>query len=809
MPSPTELTPEQCRWRCDPGSFEFRSTQELPAEIVPIGQERAMNALDFGADIESEGYNVFALGPPGTGRTSLVLEMLQRKAAEMPPPSDWCYVHNFDDPRRPRALELSAGMGTVLRDELQELIEDVDREITRAFDSDEYSERRDEILREFREERNQELQAFEREVQQAGLAIGRGPAGLIVAPAKDGEVMSPQDYQQLPQQEREAIDQRRQELQEKLDEIMRRGQRAEKQARQKVAELDREVALYAIGGLIKDVQDKYAELAQVVEHLDQVRDDVVANVDAFREEPEEPDGEQPPLPQRMLESRRPQDRYRVNVLWSHKDCEGAPVVFETNPTIESLTGDIEHLAYMGALVTDFTMVKPGALHRANGGYLVLEALSVLSKPYAWDALKRALKGAQVRPESIREHLRLVSTATLEPEPIPLNVKVALIGSPLLYYLLHAHDEDFRKLFKVKSDFGVQMQRTGETIEQYARFVASRCHQEGLVHFTPDGVAAVVEYGGRLAQDHEKLSTRFLEVADLVREASFWCSQEDGELVGAQHVQRAIEESIERSNRVEERLLELIEEGTLLIDLKGEVVGQVNGISLLPLGDYVIGKPSRITARSFLGKPGLVNIEREVELSGPIHSKGTMILTGFLGGRFAARQPISCSVSLAFEQLYEEVEGDSAATAEIYCLLSSLSGIPLRQDIAVTGSVNQRGQLQAVGGIDRKIEGFFAACKLTGLTGTQGVAIPAANVRNLMLRQEVVEAVAAGQFHIHPVESVDQGIELLTGVEAGEPDEEGNFPEGTVNAAVAARLAQFAAAHKEYLGREDGPEQRHA
>ncbi len=762
-----------------------------------------MNALDFGADMRSEGYNVFALGPPGTGRTSLVLATLKRKAAEMPPSSDWCYVHNFEDPRQPRALELPAGMGVALREDMQELIEDADREITKAFESDEYSERRDEILREFREERGKELQEFEREVQEAGLAIGRGPAGLIVAPAKDGEVMSPQDYQQLPQEEREGIDQRRQEMQEKLDDIMRRGQRAEKQARAKVAELDREVALYAIGGLIKDLQEKYAEIEQVVTYLDQVRDDIIANVDAFREEPEE-EAEHAAPPERLLEGpRRSHDRYRVNILWGHQDSEGAPVVFENNPTLENLTGDVEYVAYMGALVTDFTMIKPGALHRANGGYLVLEALSVLSKPLAWDALKRALKSSQVRPESLREHLRLVSTVTLEPEPIPLDVKVVLIGSPLLYYLLYAHDEDFRKLFKVKSDFGVQMERTTEGVQDYARFIAARCHQEKLRHFKPDGVAAVVEHGVRLVEDSERLSTQFLEVADLVREAAFWASREGAELVGVEHVRRAIGESIQRSNRIEERLLELIEEGTLFIDVEGSVVGQVNGISVVPLGDYVVGKPSRITARSYLGKPGVMNIDREVKLAGPIHNKGTLALTGFLGQRFATRCPLSCSVSIAFEQLYDEVEGDSAASAELYCLLSSLSGIPLRQDLAVTGSVNQHGQVQPIGGVNRKIEGFFATCKLMGLTGTQGVVIPAANVRNLMLREEVVEAIAGGEFHIYPVETIDQGIELLTGVPAGEPDENGDFPEGTVNGEVASRLAEFAEAQRKYGGRQGG------
>ncbi|MGD9495101.1 MAG: Lon protease family protein [Armatimonadota bacterium] len=802
MPSARELSAEQCRWRCDPAIFGFESTAELPESTGPIGQERATRALEFGASIDSDGYNIFVLGQSGSGRHSLVLEALRRHAAEKPVPSDWCYVHNFDDPRCPRALELPPGRALEFRDDMRELIEDVDREITLAFESDEYSDRREEVVREFRERRNRELQELEREIQQAGLAIGRGPAGLIVAPAREGEVLSPQEYAQLPQQEREEIDRKRQEMQERLDEVMLHGQRIEKEARRRVAELDREVARFAIGGLFDDLRAKYESLEQVLGYLEQVREDIIDNQAIFRTEHEHeeqhPGHVHPALGLGAIDpSQSPHSRYAVNVLISHGDGDGAPVVFESKPTIENLTGDIEHFSYMGALLTDFSMIKEGALHRANGGYLVLDALTVLTRPFAWEALKRALKESQVRPESVREQLRLISTVSLEPEPIPLRAKVVLIGTPLIYYLLHAYDEEFRKLFKVKADFNLMMDRTEQSAHSYAEFIAACCHREGLPHFAPDAVALVAEEGARLAGDHHKLSTLFLDIADLVREAAYWCRRSDGELVRAQHVRRAVEESIYRSNRIEERLLELIEQGTLMVSVDGQAVGQVNGVAVLPLGDHVFGQPTRITARSFLGRPGVVNIEREVEMAGPIHNKATMILGGFLGEKFATKAPFSAAATVAFEQVYEEVEGDSAAAAELYALLSSLGRVPLRQDLSVTGSVNQHGMIQAVGGINEKIEGFFRACRLLGLTGRQGVIIPAANVRHLMLREEVVQAVADGQFHIYAAQTVDEAVELLTGMPLGERDEEGNYPDGSLGAAVQARLEQMAEAARRY------------
>lgn len=809
LSSARELSAEECRWRCDPSQFNFASTAELPAAIGPIGQERATRALEFAATMDSKGYNVFVLGQPGVGRHSLALAALHEHATQMPVPSDWCYVHNFEESRAPRALELPPGRAVELRNDMAELIADIDREITRAFESDEYSERREEVVREFRDQRTAELQALEREVQAAGLAIVRSPGGLIIAPANDGgEVLSPQEYQALPAEQRQEIDRKRQEMQERLEEVMRRGLRLEREARRRVAELDREVAQFAIGALFEEVRGNYQGLDQVLNYLEQVREDILDNVDLFRAEhaPEEtPEGQArmrlgtggPAGPQ------SPYGRYAVNVLIDHGDQQGAPVIYESKPSIENLTGDIEHISLMGALVTDFTLIKAGSLHRANGGYLVVDALAVLTQPFAWEALKRALRDAQIRPESVRDQLRLISTVSLEPEPIPLHVKVVLIGTPLLYYLLHAQDEDLGKLFKVKADFALIMDRTAESAQQYARFVAGRCHEERLPHFAPDAVARVAEEGARLAGDQGKLTTLFSNIADLVRESAYWARRAGAEVVRAEHVYQAVEEAVYRSNRVEERLLELFQEGTLMVDVDGAQVGQVNGVAVLSMGDYAFGKPTRITARAFLGRPGVVNIEREVEMAGPIHNKATLILDGYLGGKFCRDRPFGAAATVAFEQVYEEVEGDSAAAAELYALLSSLGDVPLRQDLAVTGSVNQHGWVQPVGGINEKIEGFFRTCKLLGLTGKQGVVIPAANVRHLMLRSDVLDAITTGQFHVYAVETVDEAVELLTGMPLGERDPETGFPEGTLGAAVEARLAEMAETHRRY--RQDADE----
>lgn len=801
MSQALELSPAELRRICDPRSLQVKDTAEAEPLSQPLGQPRALAALEFGTRVTAQGYNVFVMGLAGTGRKLMTTMILEQAAAQRPAPLEWCYVHNFEDPRRPRALSMTAGRGGEFRHDMEELIKNLDQSIRAVFDSDDYQQRRDQLLKAFRDERQAEIGEFERQAQEAGFAIGRGPDGLIVAPAKDGEILPPQEYAALPEEEREALDKKRQALQEQLIDILRRGHRKEHEARDQVRQLDREMVQFAAAHLIEEVAARYADLPEVVEHLKAVMGDLVENVAQFR------DGEEHsmplPLPPGLMPVEpSPYGRYRVNLLVEHGKDKRAPVVYEPNPTIHNLTGEVEYQTQMGALVTDFTMIRPGALHRANGGYLILDALALLQRPYAWDALKRCLKNGEIKIESLQDQFRFVSTVTLEPEPIPVDLKVVLIGTPLLYYLLHQYDEDFGKLFKVKADLGSDMERNEESERLYLGYVARTCQENGLPPFTAEAVAQIVEHGSRLAEDQGKLTTRFMDIADLIQEAAHWARERNGgATVEAEDVVRAIEQHVWRSNRIEERLLDLIEEGVLMVDTEGSVVGQVNGIALLPLGDYLVGKPSRITARTYLGRPGVINIEREVKLSGPIHDKGVLILSGYLGEKYAADRPLSCTVSLGFEQNYEEVEGDSASAAELFALLSSLGEVPLRQDLAVTGSVNQHGLIQPVGGVTRKVEGFFDACRRKGLTGTQGVVIPAANRSHLMLRADVVEAVRAGQFHVYSIATLDEGLALLTGLPAGEPDAHGEYPPETVHGKVQRRLAHFAQVLKEYASPE--------
>jgi len=792
-----EVSFQKLRWVCDPASLGIESTAELALAAEPIGQERAVAAVDFGATITSEGYNIFVLGPVGSGRTTLTRQMLEAIAAEQPTPSDWCYAHNFHNPRSPVALQLDPGDGRRLADDVDELIEDITQAIEHVFDSDEYQDQRDELLREFREERAREMQGFEKKAEEAGFTIGRSPGGLVVAPAPEGKVITPEQYKQMSEEERDELDKKREQLQDELVDLVQVVHRREKEARKALRQLDRQTIQFATSHLIDDLIQEYKKCEAVVEHFQQMKDDLVENVARFR------DGEEHtpsfPVPEAFIGAAyTPYDRYRINALVTNEGLEGAPVVFEMNPTIDNLTGEIEYQTRMGALTTDFTMIKPGALHRANGGYLILEAEAVLRRPFAWEALKRCLKNQQVKIESIQDQVRIISTVSLEPQSIPLDIKVVLIGTPLVYYLLYQYDDEFGKLFKVKADFNTIMERNDETIQAYAQFIAAKCQEEDLPPFSAEATAKIVEHGVRTASDQEKLTTRFVEVLDLVRESAYWADRNGNEdLVQAKDVQNALEQFIWQSNRIEERLLELIEQGTLLIETEGKVTGQINGLHIAVLGDYIMGMPTRITVRSALGTAGIVNIEREVKLSGPFHDKGVLILSGYLRQKYASDQPLSCAASISFEQSYSQVEGDSASCAELIALLSSIGGVPVRQDIAVTGSVDQHGSIQAIGGATQKIEGFFAACKVKGFTGEQGVVIPAANVRNLMLREEVVEAVEAGQFHIWAAETVDEALEILTGMPAGEMDEEGNYPEGSVHRAVCDRLQQMAETLREY------------
>ncbi|HET91938.1 MAG TPA: ATP-binding protein [Chloroflexi bacterium] len=795
------LPAPQLRQQCDPSMFDFETTDDLTdlslREIV--GQERAVDAILFGIRIRREGYNLFALGPSGTGKRTTITQFLNQQASDEPIPSDWCYVNNFKQPHKPHALRLPAGRGVELRQDVEQLIDELIVAIPAAFESDEYRTQRQEAEEAFKKKQGEAFSTIQKQARERDIALIHTTSGLFFAPMHDGEVVGPDKFQELPEEERHRFEEDIPKVQEQLQEILHHMRQWEREARERVKELDRQVAMFAVGHRIDELRQKYAELSPVVEYLDTVQQDIVGNVDEFRElgRSEEPHRAMPvPLP-RPLSGPPLLRRYQVNLLVDHSDSRGAPVVFEEYPTYNNLIGRIEHIAQMGALITDFNLIKPGALHRTNGGYLIMDARQVLLQPYAWDGLKRALRAREIRIEPLGQALSLVSTVSLEPEPIPLDVKVILVGERLLYYMLYELDPDFGELFKVAVDFNKEMDRTPENNLLYARLIATKARLEDLRPFDREAVARIIDHSARIACDSKKLSAHMLSIADLLREADYWAAVSGNGVVTAADVQHAIDEQVHRADRVRERVYESIQRGTILIDTQSTCVGQVNGLSVIKLGNFTFGQPNRITARVRLGEGKVVDIEREVELGGPIHSKGVLILSSFLSGRYAPDYPLSLSASLVFEQSYGEVEGDSASMAELCALLSALAHVEIKQSLAITGSVNQNGQAQPIGGVNEKIEGFFDVCHHRGLTGEQGVIIPTSNVQHLMLRQDVVDAVAAGQFHIYPVQTVDQAIMLLTGLPAGERDAKGNFPAGTINRQVENRLIELAKRQRQF------------
>ena len=787
-----ELKPEQLTSIVDERDLQFTSTEELPDLDKTMGQSRAMRALDFGTEIGAFGYNLYVLGPPGSGRETAVRMALEKRARERPKADDWCYVNNFHENHKPIAIRMPVGKGKEFCDDMDELIKELGRQLPQAFEGEHYRNQRDRINQDLQQVQSDEFVQLQKRAREKGFALQQAGNMFGIIPLVDGEPINPENYETLPEERRQEIEVKGRELREELNGAVKKVREAEKHAKHGVEELSRRVATFAVGDLIEELRNKYRDNERIVHYFDDVQNDVVENVQEFLQ------GGQPqePMPF-MFGMRMPQakpdvyTRYAVNVLVDNSEQEGAPVVFETNPTYYNLMGRIEHKAQFGAMVTDFTMIKAGSMHRANGGYLVLEARDLLTSFMSYDALKRSLKNRRIKIEEITEMFRMMSTVTLEPEPIPLDVKVVVIGLPHIYYLLWDLDEDFRKLFKVKSDFDHLVDKQPQMEVEYARFIAKRCREEKLKHFAPGAVAEVLRYSSRLVEDQRKLTSTLLDINDIVREASFWAQKGGRELVQADDVKNAVLEKEYRSSRIEERIRELIADGTIMIDVTGAVAGQVNGISVMQLGDYAFGKPSRITARTYMGKGGVENIEREVRMSGRIHNKGVLTLAGYLRGKFAQDRPLSMGASITFEQLYEGVEGDSASSSEAYCLLSSLSNIPIKQNIAVTGSINQLGQIQPVGGVTQKIEGFYHVCKVKGFTGDQGVIIPKQNESNLVLKDEVIEAVRDGKFHVYSVETVDQGISILTGVEAGEMQPDGEYPEGTVYRAVEDTLRRMA------------------
>jgi predicted ATP-dependent protease len=770
-----ELKPAQLRRDVDPRALRFRTTEEVEPLAGTIGQPRALDAIEFGLEAETAGYNLFVAGLPGSGRATTVKDALERFAAIKPPPDDWVYVHSFRDADRPNAIRLRVGGGRELARDMDEFVRVARREVPRAFESEEYDKRRRSLIAEaqrLRDELAEELRAFARE---RGFALEISPVGVAIVPLGGELPLTKEQFDLLPTEEQQRITKAGEEIQERNAAFLRELHRLEKETAEGFRELDREVALFAVGPLFHELREKYAGQEEVLAYLEDVQDDVLAHLDDFREE------EPAALPFPFAAPRRDSFfRYRVNVLVDNAGVSGAPIVIERNPTYYNLIGRVEYRAAFGSMVTDFREIKAGALHRANGGFLVLEMLDLLRHPFAWDALKRALRAGEVRIENLGEEFSAVPSATLRPEPIALAVKVVLIGPPLLYYLLHQLDEDFRELFKVKADFAPEMDWSEENVLSHARFVSRWVRAAGLRHFDRAAVALLIEHSARLRESQRKLSTRLMDISDVVSEASFWAGRAGRELVEAEDVERAIEKREYRSNLLQERVEELIADGTIRIETAGTREGQVNGIAVVDLGDHAFGKPARVTARTSVGRGTVASVEREIELSGPIHSKGFLILSGYLAGTYGRKQPLSLGASITFEQAYDEIEGDSASSAELYALLSALAGVPLKRAIAVTGSVDQHGAVQAVGGVTHKIEGFFAVCKANGLTGEQGVIVPAANVHNLMLRDDVVAAVRAGDFHVWAVQTIDEGLELLTGRPADE-----------VHALVEARLSGYA------------------
>jgi predicted ATP-dependent protease len=781
------LNAEDLCWHCDPNQFEFETTVDLPPLEGTIGQDRALTAIDFGLGINHGGFNLFILGQPGSGRSSTIKKILKTRARDKPVPDDWCYVHDFEDSTGPEYIRLPAGMGQEFRKDVAHLVERLAEEVPKVFESKEYEEHKEKISSEYQQKKKDLFHQLEKEAKASGFTLQQVLSGLILLPLKDGKPLSQNEYNALSDAEKAKLEEKGGILQERINDVLSQVRQLEEAMREKILDMEKEVLLYAMGHLFEGLEQKYQEHERILEHFVNCKKDIINQIDEFRPQKEA----QVVIPGLSAKQEGPSfDRYQVNLFIDNSQLEGAPVVYEANPTYLNVFGRIEHIIQMGGAVTNFQMIKPGALHRANGGYLILDCREVLFNLFTYEALKRCIRNREVKIEDMAEQFRLIATVSLKPQPIPLDCKIVLIGTPLFYYLLYELDPDFRKYFKVKVDFDQMMKNTWENVQQYALFIGTKCSEEELLHFEPAAAARIVEYSARLIEDQKHFSSSFIDIADLIRESSFYADREDCDRVKDKHVELALEARVYRSNKLEERIQEFIEDGTILIDTHGAVVGQVNGLSVYQLGDYSFGKPSRVTVRTFIGKGGMVNIEREAKLSGPIHDKGVLILNGFFGERFARDKPLALSASICFEQSYSGVEGDSASTTELYGLLSSLSGLPIKQGIAVTGSVNQHGQVQPIGGVNKKIEGHFAVCKAKGLTGEQGVIIPEANRQNLMLKPEIIEAVQQGNFHVWSVMTVDQGIEILTGVPAGELQEDGSWPEGSVNARVDQRLREM-------------------
>jgi lon-related putative ATP-dependent protease len=790
-----ELPPEKLRNEYDLKTLSCNTTQELiPSEEI-VGQERAVRALKFGLNIKERGFNIYVAGVPGSGRKSAVKAFLEDVAKGKPVPSDWCYVNNFSNPFLSKAIKLPAGRGKGLRKDMKTFIEDVRRALPKAFESDDYASRRDAVVKSVEEKRNKLLAQLNEKAQKQGFLLRPTPTGVMTIPIIQGKPVTDEGFLALPQKTKDQIQKKGEDLNTEMRTAMRQVLGFEKEAGDRISKLNQDVTNYAIGHLVDALLEKYGEFPDVKTYLEEVRNNILENVGIFVSEPVAP--QTPiPIPVPWLKE-LPFRQYEVNVVVDNSNLKGAPVVLELNPTYQNLFGLVEKEAQFGVLTTDFTLIRGGSLHKANGGYLVLPAEDLLINPLSYDALKKALMNERLAIEEIAEKLGYVTTKGLRPDPIPLEIKVVLIGGSEVYQQLYMLDVEFKELFKVKAEFDTSMERNNKNLEKYAASICGVCEREKLRHLDVSGLGQLIVYSSRLAEDQKKLSTRFGEIADIIREASYYAIQDKSEFISAKQVKKAIDERFYRSSLIQEKIREYIERNVILIDTDGEAVGQINGLSVMSVGDFTFGAPSRLTASIGLGKEGVIDLQREAKLGGPIHTKGVLILSGYLTEKYAQDKPLSLSARIAFEQSYGMVEGDSASSTELYALLSALSGVPIKQNFAVTGSVNQKGEVQAIGGVNEKIEGYFEVCKIKGLNGTQGVLIPESNAQNLVLKQEVVDAAKAGKFHIYPVKTIDQGIEMLTGAKAGTRHKDGTFDEGTINYRVNKRLRTMANELREF------------
>ncbi len=790
-PSHTPLAIAELRRVVDPAALGFKTTSELEPARGLIGQDRALKAIQFGADMASHDFNIFVLGPAASGKTTAVRQHLERKLKDLSIPPDWVYVNNFETPNRPRALKLPPGRARALVKGMIAAIDELRNTLPAMFEGEDYQTRRRAIDEEFRSGQEQAFEALNTKANGQNITILRTPTGFAMAPMHEGKIVKPEVFNTLPETMRKQIEQRIEALQKELAEIIEKLPKTDKQRRAKLSELNEEIAALAVHEALDDLAASFSDQPEVLSYLDAVGRDLIRNVGLFLA----PAGEENEMVKQPADTARDPRfrRYMVNPMVSHNgdDAPVAPLVEELNPTYGNLIGRVEHIAQMGALVTDFLLIKPGALHKANGGYLMIDARKLLMSPFAWEALKRTIKAREIRIEQPSEMAGMMSTQSLDPEPIPFETKVFLLGDRELYYLLAQADPDFSRFFKVQADFDDSIPRSTENDQAYARLIASIVTEHKIKPLDAPAVARIIEEGARLASDREKLSIEIGRIADLVREADYWAAQAGRDVTTRADVAQAIDESVQRSDRLRDRAQETIERQIVLVDTTGAKVGQINGLAVLQLGDFAFGRPSRITARVRMGSGRVTDIEREAKLGGALHTKGVMILWGYLAGRYALDVPLALAATLVFEQSYGGVDGDSASSTELYALISALSEVPIKQSYAVTGSVNQWGEVQAIGGVNEKIEGFFDVCRARGLTGDQGVLVPRANVQHLMLREDVVEAVKSGKFAVHAVDTIDQGIEILTGVKAGTRGDDGEFEAGSINRKVEEKLRSFA------------------